>query len=79
MARGWESKSVEEQQAERSHTEPAGPRLTREQAARRRELDALQLALKKVEHDLATTTHSARRDMLQCSLRDIQRKIVALS
>jgi hypothetical protein len=45
MARGWESKSVEEQQSQASMA-PTGSRqrLTPEQMYRRRELDTLNLA-----------------------------------
>jgi len=78
MARGWESKSVEEQQAERSQPEHHGARLTVEQAAVRRQLDALLLSLKSVEHSLAQVTQSGRREMLQRSAADLQAKIAML-
>ena len=78
MARGWESKSVEEQQAENRQPSPTGKRLSPPQAAAKRNLDALLLARKRVQADLAATTAAARREMLQRSLDDLNAKIAAL-
>lgn len=78
MARGWESKSVEEQQSERGQTDSHGPRLSPEQAARQRQLGALLLSRKQVEHDLESATNSARREMLQRALSDLDARVASL-
>ncbi len=44
MARGWESKSVEEQQAAASTQVESKQRLTPEQAARKQQRDAIELS-----------------------------------
>jgi hypothetical protein len=78
MARGWESKSVEEQQAERNRPGYAGPRLTVEQAAHERQLGALVLSRKRVAQELSSATNSARRTMLQLSLHELDTRIASL-
>ena len=78
MARGWESKSVEEQQAERSRSGYAGPRLTMEQAARERQRDGLLLSRKSVEQELSAAKNPARRAMLQLSLDDLDTRLASL-
>jgi hypothetical protein len=78
MARGWESKSVEEQQSERGQPGSHGPRLNPEQAAHHRQLGALLLSRKQVEHDLESTTNLARREMLQRALSDLDAKVASL-
>jgi len=78
MARGWESKSVEEQQAERNQPGAKGLRLSPEQAARKRLIDALMLSRRKVQHDLEASVHPARCEMLQRALLDLDNRIAAL-
>jgi hypothetical protein len=54
MARGWESKSIEAQQAEAAETARVPKkRLTPEKASRQRELDGVQLSRKRVLRQLA--------------------------
>jgi hypothetical protein len=78
MARGWESKSVEEQQAERSRPGYAGPRLTLEQAARERQRGGLLLWRKRVERELSSADNPAHRKMLQLSIEELDKKIASL-
>lgn len=78
MARGWESKSVEEQQSERGQPGSHGPRLNPVQAAHHRQLGALLLSRKQVEHDLEDAINPARRGMLQRALSDLDTKIAGL-
>ncbi len=78
MARGWESKSVEEQQAERSRPGYAGPRLTLEQAARERHRGGLLLWRKRVERELSSADNPAHRKMLQLSIEELDKKIASL-
>ena len=75
MARGWESKSVEDQQAERSQPPSVHPRLTSGEAALQRQLGALQLSRKMVEQQLSSATSPARRQMLESALADLDLRI----
>jgi hypothetical protein len=76
MARGWESKSVEGQQAEalgpKQHT---GKRLSPEQQALRRQIDGLKLSRKNILHHLESATHARHREMLEESLAELERQI----
>jgi hypothetical protein len=79
MSRGWESKSVEEQQAEA--TRPKGeakPHLTPEQAARKREKDSLLLSRSGVVQQIQTTRNTRRKEMLEAALADLDAKIKQL-
>jgi predicted component of type VI protein secretion system len=78
MARGWESKSVEEQQAEAS-LKKAIPkaRLTPEQAAMVRKVDGLQLSRQRVLQQLQNACDSRLRQMLEQALADLDQQISA--
>jgi len=78
MARGWESKSVESQQADRA-PRPAGPRLSPEALARAARRDALVLALARVRDELAGATQSSHRAMLERALAALETQISGLS
>ena len=79
MARGWESKSVEAQQAEAAETTRLPkPRLTPAQAARQRELEGVRLSRKGVLQQLTAASDSRRRQMLQGALAELDRRIQAL-
>jgi hypothetical protein len=76
MARGWESKSVEAQQADAA--EKSGPRrtpLTPEQAARQRELESLRLARQNILQQLELARDPRHRRMLEEALAELQRRI----
>jgi hypothetical protein len=80
MSRGWESKSVEEQQAEA--TRPKGetkPHLTAEQAARKQEKDSLLLSRKGVVQQIQSTRNSRHKQMLEAALADLDAKIARLA
>ena len=80
MSRGWESKSVEEQQAEA--TRPKGeakPHLTPEQAARKREMDSLLLSRSGVVQQIQSTRNTRRKAMLEAALTDLDAKIARLA
>ena len=64
MARGWESKAVEAQQAERETAASAGPPLSAETRARRERREATALALARARDDLTRATRAAHREML---------------
>ena len=76
MARGWESKSVELQQAEASE-KSAKPRppMSAEEAARFREKESLRLSRQTVLQQLEASTNPRHRKMLQDSLADLDQKL----
>jgi hypothetical protein len=79
MARGWESKSVEAQQAEAAE-KPARPRspMGPEQAARQRELENLRLSRQNVLQQLERIHDPRHRRMLEDALADLQRRMKSL-
>jgi hypothetical protein len=80
MARGWESKSVEAQQAEagdKSRNERT--KLTPEAAARARELELLLLSRKRVLKQLETVGNPKHQQLLQEALADLDKKIKQLN
>ena len=80
MARGWESKAVEAQQADASDRgSPGKPRLTPEEANRLREKEGLRLALSNVVEQLARSQNPQHREMLERAKTDLQRRIEMLT
>ena len=79
MARGWESKSVEEQQAQAASTVQKGRRpLTPEQLAKERKQQGLLLARRRVQQQLEVARHPQHRDMLQRALADLEAQLSQL-
>ena len=80
MARGWESKSVEAQQAEASDksAEPR-PQLTPEAAARARDRETLLLSRKSVLKQLESTQNPRHQKLLQDALKDLDDKLKLLA
>jgi len=78
MSRGWESKSVEEQQAEAARPKLARERLSPEEAARRRERESLVLSRNGVVEQIRSTRNSRRREMLEMALADLDARIAGL-
>jgi hypothetical protein len=80
MSKGWESKSVEEQQAEASSAKPGKPEVDREaaaaDAARKRRIQTLELQR---EHVLSQRTSSPhRRSALEVALGEIEYELQQL-
>lgn len=75
MARGWESKSVEEQQAAASAQVESKQRLTPQQAAKKQERDALELSRKRVLQELESAENARHRQMLESALADLDSKL----
>jgi len=76
MARGWESKSVEAQQAEATDkSSKPRPRLTPEAAARSREREILRLSRQRVLQQLEQAQNARLRKMLQETLADLDLKL----
>lgn len=71
MARGWESKAVEDQQAEARRPVTTAPPMTEDERAKRQACDGLRLALADTTAQLQAACRAEHRDMLR-------QKIVAL-
>ena len=79
MARGWESKSVESQQAEAfQKSDSRRKRLTPEQISEHRHLEGLQLSRARVAKQLESAIDSRHRRMLQDALAALDLQIEAL-
>lgn len=76
MARGWESKSVEDQQAEAMQAPTPGKRpLNSEELARRRLADEIGLARKSVLHQLETAQNPRHRKLLEDALAALDERL----
>jgi len=76
MARGWESKSVEAQQAEASEERlTTKSRMTPKQAADKRQIDGLFLSRQRVLQQLASAHDPRHREMLEVALADLDQRI----
>ena len=79
MARGWESKSVEEQQAEATPTfGEMKQELSPDQAAKQRQREGLRLSRKRVLQQLQSAQSPRRRKMLEDALADLDAKLTLL-
>jgi hypothetical protein len=77
MARGWESKSVEAQQADQERPTEIRPALTPEQVRRKVQGRTLELALARARADLQKATVAAHRRMLEDAIRALSEKIAS--
>ena len=83
MARGWESKDVEEQvhskveSAEAKRAPGRGPK-TPDQQAREQDLQQLHLSRTRIANDLAAATHPNHKKTLQAALAHLDKKIADL-
>jgi len=76
MARGWESKSVEAQQAELDDkSRKPSFKMTAEQAALARERESLRLSRQRVLQQLAAATDDRHRKLLGNALADLDAKL----
>ena len=79
MARGWESKSVEAQQAEASDkSATTRPKMTSEEAARFREMESLRLSRRSVQQQLESSTNPRHRKLLADALTDLDARLAKL-
>ena len=78
MARGWESKSVEESQADRGKRDEERPRLTPEQRARAQRRRGLELSRVRAAAELAATSAPVRRSALESALAQLDRELAEL-
>jgi hypothetical protein len=78
MARGWESKSVEEQQTNAGpSTDEARKNTDLEQANRKRQMQELDLQRERILSE--RTSSPVRRAALQAALADVESRIALLS
>src|SRR3954471_11124244 len=81
MARGWESKSVEEQQSEAAHAITSAEtkdRITKEKAERARKLQGLTLMRARVNEQLERSQTPRYVEVLRSELEQIDRQIQEL-
>jgi hypothetical protein len=81
MARGWESKSVEEQMeaAEERATQARTQKLNELDIAAQKERESLELSRTRVMADLASATNPRYREILQKSLDFLDEKLAKKS
>jgi hypothetical protein len=79
MARGWESKSVEQQQDEAtSHFGTAKLRLTPEEQEKSRKKQGLLLSRRRIEQQIQATQSPRHREMLLAALTELDTQISRL-
>ena len=79
MARGWESKSVEDQQAEASRDKTSHKkRLAPAQVVQEQQLEGLRLSRARVVRQLAAARDPRHRLMLERALAELDRRIETL-
>lgn len=76
MARGWESKSVEAQQAEAQDDKPKSrAKLSPSEAARARQKENLYLSRQQILQQLQATQNPRHRELLRRALDDLEQKL----
>jgi hypothetical protein len=84
MARGWESKAVEEQQSQTIKDQPDSRKRAAadddghsspEQRLKMAQRGSLELALKRVRNDLALADNDRRKQMLEAAAADLERRL----
>lgn len=75
MARGWESKAIEQQQEEATANVAKGPRLTPEQVAEKQKRRSLELSRARIAQQLETASNPKHRQMLEAALKDLDAKL----
>jgi predicted component of type VI protein secretion system len=78
MARGWESKSVEDQQAAAVQQVESKQRLTPEQAVRKRQEEAIELSRRNILQQLQAVQNPRHRQMLESALAELDRRLARL-
>ena len=72
MARGWESKSVEEQQSAATTEVASKQRLTPEEAALKQAREAIDLSRRRVVQQLQSVQNPRHRQMLESALSELE-------
>jgi hypothetical protein len=79
MARGWESKGVESQQADAGRRPSGGPAVSADEQLRRDQAEALRLALARVRDQLAGAARPDHRAMLEQAAAALEARIASLT
>jgi hypothetical protein len=79
VARGWESKSVEQQQEEAAVNVAKGPRLTPEQVAEEQKRRSLELSRTRITQQLEMASNPNHRQMLEAALEDLDAKLARVT
>ena len=76
MARGWESKSVEQQQADMvSPSKSSGPRLSPAEKELNRKREGLLLSRKRLSQQLQDSSRPQHRQMLEQAIAEIDKQL----
>ena len=77
MARGFESKQVEEQQSAAQSRESSSGKepLTAEQQKAKRQRTDLELVRTRLQNDLAASTNERHKAMLEMALKDVEKRL----
>jgi hypothetical protein len=75
MARGWESKSVEQQQEEASSSQRHGKVLTPEQIAESQKRQGLELSRQRILQQLKVAANPQHRSMLEAALSGLEAQL----
>jgi hypothetical protein len=75
MARGWESKSVEQQQEEAASRKEHGEVLTPEQIAERQRRQGLELSRHRILQQLQVACNPRHRGMLEAALAELDKQL----
>lgn len=75
MARGWESKSVEQQQDEAATKKEHGQLLTPEQIVEKQRRQGLELSRQRILQQLQVACSPRHRQMLEAALKDIDQRL----
>lgn len=78
MARGWESKSVEEQQSAANTQIESKQRLTPQQAARKQAREAVELSRRRVLQQLQSVENPRHRQMLEMALSELDERLTRM-
>jgi hypothetical protein len=79
MARGWESKSVEQQQEERSEQRrPIRPPISADEQQRNRKREGLLLSKERLTQQLAAAVNPRHRQMLEQALAELDSQLSSL-
>lgn len=76
MARGWESKSVEQQQEEaRSDAGQRRTQLTAEQIAKEQRMQGIELSRKRMLQQLEVASNERHREMIEKALKELEAEL----
>jgi hypothetical protein len=78
MARGWESKSVEEQQSAAGAQVESKQRLTPHEAAQKQAREAIELSRRLVLQQLQAVQNPRHRQMLEMALSELDERLARL-